>query len=343
MTRTETAPPLAGSVNHQTRHSIRLPAETGAVVALAVLLALLGWLHPSFLEPANLLSVLGQAALPGLLAIGMVFVLALREIDLSVGWMFHLAALLTAFLLAVGINPWLAALAGVLLGAGLGLVNGLLVVALRLPVIVVTLGTFAMFRGLAAVAVKMQATAPANPSGELFEIVHGKLFGVVPTAVFVFAAMAMVMQLVLQRSRFGYRVQAVGSNPQAALYAGIPTGTVRLQALVLMGTVSGLAGALWLGSPVTDTDQGGGFVLMAIAAALIGGTSLSGGRGTVIGAVIGMLIVQVILSGVTLFGIDATWNSFVIGAVMVLALALDRLVKLLRNRRTERIPENMHA
>ena len=151
------------------------------------------------------------------------------------------------------------------------------------------------------------------------------------------------MQLVLQRSRFGYRVQAVGSNPQAALYAGIPTGTVRLQALVLMGAVAGLAGALWLGSPVTEVDQGGGFVLMAIAAALIGGTSLSGGRGTVIGAVIGMLVVQVILSGVTLFGIDATWSPFVIGAVMVLALALDRLVKLLRNRRAERIPENLHA
>ena len=342
MTRLDPTPQLAGSVARPKR-SLRLPAELGPLIGLVVLVAIIGFARPGFFDQANVLSLLETAAYPGMLAIGMVFVLALREIDLSVGWMFHLAALLTAFLLAAGINPWLAALAGVLLGAGLGLVNGLLVVALRLPVIVVTLGTFAMFRGLAAVAVKMQATAPANPGGELFEIVHGKLFGLVPTAVFVFAALAVVMQLVLQRSRFGYRIQAVGSNPQAALYAGIPTGTVRLQALVLMGAVAGLAGALWLGSPVTDVDQGGGFVLMAIAAALIGGTSLSGGRGTVIGAVIGMLIVQVILSGVTLFGIDATWSPFAIGAVMVLALALDRLVKLLRNRRAERIPENLHA
>lgn len=342
MTRLDPTPQLAGSVARPKR-SLRLPVELGPLVGLVVLVAIIGFARPGFFDQANVVSLLEAAAYPGMLAIGMVFVLALREIDLSVGWMFHLAALLTAFLLAVGINPWLAALAGVLLGAGLGLVNGLLVVALRLPVIVVTLGTFAMFRGLAAVAVKMQSTAPANPSGELFEIVHSKMFGVVPTAVFVFAAMAVVMQLVLQRSRFGYRVQAVGSNPQAALYAGIPTGTVRLQALVLTGAVAGLAGSLWLGSPVTDVDQGGGFVLMAIAAALIGGTSLSGGRGTVIGAVIGMLIVQVILTGVTLFGIDATWSPFVIGAVMVLALALDRLVKLVRNRRAERIPENMHA
>ncbi|MBA1141531.1 ABC transporter permease [Mesorhizobium neociceri] len=342
MTRLDPTPPLAGSVAHPKR-SFRLPAELGPLAGLVVLVAIIGFARPGFLDQANLLSLLETAAYPGMLAIGMVFVLALREIDLSVGWMFHLAALLTAFLLAAGINPWLAAFAGVLLGAGLGLVNGLLVVALRLPAIVVTLGTFAMFRGLAAVAVKMQTSAPADQSGELSQIVHGKMFGAVPTAVFVFVAMAVVMQFVLHRSRFGYRVQAVGSNPQAALYAGIPTGAVRLQTLVLMGIVSGLAGVLWPGFPVTDADQGGGFELMAIAAAIIGGTSLSGGRGTVIGAVIGMLIVQVILSGVTLLGIDATWNPFVIGAVMLLALALDRLVKALRQRQAVRFQENLHA
>ena len=187
MTRLDPTPQLAGSVARPKR-SLRLPVELGPLVGLVVLVAIIGFARPGFLDQANLLSVLESAAYPGMLAIGMVFVLALREIDLSVGWMFHLTALLTAFLLSAGINPWLAAFAGVLLGAGLGLVNGLLVVALRLPVIVVTLGTLAMFRGLAAVAVKMQSTAPANPSGELFEIVHGKLFGVVPTAVFVFAS-----------------------------------------------------------------------------------------------------------------------------------------------------------
>ncbi|MER9728909.1 ABC transporter permease [Mesorhizobium sp. M0217] len=342
MTRLDPMLQLAGSAAHPKR-SLRLPVELRPLIGLVVLVAITGFARPDFLDEANVLSLLETAAYPGMLAIGMVFVLALREIDLSVGWIFHLAALLTAFLLAAGIDPWLAALAGVLLGAGLGLVNGLLVVALRLPAIVVTLGTFAMFRGVAAVAVKMQATAPASPGGDFFEIVHGKLFGLVPTAVFVFVAMAVVMHLVLHRSRFGYRIQAVGSNPQAALYAGIPTGAVRLQTLVLMGVISGLAGALWLGSPVTDVDQGGGFVLMAIAAAIIGGTSLSGGRGTVFGAVIGMLIVQVILSGVTLFGIDAAWSPFVIGAVMVLALALDRLAKVLRNRQAERFQENPRA
>jgi ribose transport system permease protein len=342
MTRSDTTPLLAGSIARPKR-SVRLPVELGPLVGLVVLVAIIGFARPGFLDPANLMSLLEAATYPGMLAIGMVFVLAMREIDLSVGWTFHLAAFLTAFLLTAGTNPWLAALAGVLLGAGLGLVNGLLVVALRLPVIVVTLGTFAMYRGLAAVAVKMQPSAAAVQSGELLEIVHGKLFGVMPSAVFIFAATAVVMQLVLQRSRFGYRVQAVGSNPQAAVYAGIPTGAVRLQTLVLMGIVSGLAGVMWLGAPLADAEQGSGIVLMAIAGAIIGGTSLSGGRGTAIGAVIGILIVQVILSGLSLFGIDADWNTFVIGAVMVLALALDRLIKVLRTRRAVRFQENPHG
>ncbi len=342
MTRFDPTLQLAGSAA-QPKRTFRLPAELGPLAGLVVLVAVIGFARPAFLDQSNLLSLLESAAYPGMLAIGMVFVLAIREVDLSVGWMFHLAALLTAFLLAAGINPWLAALAGVLLGAGLGLANGLLVVALHLPAIIVTLGTFAMFRGLAAVAVKMDPTAAAAQSGELFEIVHGKLFGVVPSAVFVFVAMALVMQIVLHRSRFGYRVQAVGSNPQAAVYAGIPIVQVRLLTLVLMGIISGLAGVMWLGFPVTDAEQGSGIVLMAISAAIIGGTSLAGGRGTAIGAAVGMLIVQVILSGVGLFGIDAAWNPFVIGAVMVLALALDRLLKMQRNRHAARFHKNLHG
>jgi len=348
MTRLDPTPQLAGSIARPKR-SFRLPAEFGPLVGLIILLAIVGFAQPGFLNQANLLSLLETAAYPGMLAIGMVFLLAIREIDLSVGWMFHLAAFLTALLLAAGVNPWLAALAGVLLGAGLGLVNGLLVAALRLPAILVTLGTFAMFRGLAAVAANMQgamapAAAGASRSGEFSAIVSGNLFDVVPKTVIVFIVLALVMQVVLHRSRFGYRVQAVGSNPQAAIYAGIPTGRVRLQTLVLMGMLAGFAGVMSLGlHAAADPEQASNFALIAIAAAIIGGTPLAGGRGTAIGAVIGMMIVQAILTGVSLFGIDAVWNPLVIGAVLMLALALDRLLKLLRSRRAERDPENQHA
>lgn len=336
MTRTETAPLLAGSVNRRPGRPVRLPVETGAVIALALLVAMFGWLSPSFLDPANLLSVLSQAALPGLLAIGMVFVLASREIDVSAGAVFHLAATFTALLMVAGMDPWLAALAGVAAGAGLGLINGLLVIALRLPALLVTLGTWWMIQGLSLVVGKGQTIAP--PGADVFA---SKAFVIVPVTGIVFAVLAVAMHVVLHRTRFGYRVQAVGSNPQAAAYAGIPTGKVKLLALVLMGAMAGLAGVIHVGAQgaIAPAD-GGTFALLAIAAAIIGGTSLSGGNGSVIGAAIGMLVLQTILSAMTTLGVDAIWAAFTTGALVVLALGVDRMIRLWRDRRADRARDN---
>ena len=159
-----------------------------------------------------------------------------------------------------------------------------------------------------------------------------------PAAVFVL--LAVVMHFVLHRTRFGYRVQAVGSNPEAAELAGISNAAVRLQTLVLMGAICGLSGAMYVGfRGAIDPNEGSDFVLAVIAAVIIGGTPLSGGAGTVIGAVIGMLIIQVISSGLIFFGIDATWSTFVTGAVIVLAVSLDQLVKYQRSRRAARLKD----
>ena len=127
-----------------------------------------------------------------------------------------------------------------------------------------------------------------------------------------------------------------GSNPEAAAHAGIPTSLVRLQTLVLMGAICGLSGVMYVGfRGAIDPNEGSDFMLVVIAAAIIGGTPLSGGHGTIIGAVVGMMIIQVISSGLIFFGIDATWSTFVTGAVTVLAVSLDRLIKFQRLRRAE--------
>ncbi|MFC3321924.1 ABC transporter permease [Mesorhizobium cantuariense] len=316
MTRTDTAPPLAGSANRKPRRSIRLPAETGAAV--------------------------GLAALPGLLAIGMVFVLTMRDIDLSAGAVFHLAAVVASLLMVSGIDPWLAALVGIALGAALGLINGLLVITLRLPAMVVTLGTWWMIEGLSLVAGKGQTIAPPGADSGFFTTLSGKAFAVVPAACIVFVVLALAMHVVLHRTRFGYRVQAVGSNRQAAAYAGIPTPEVRLLTLVLMGAMAALAGVIHVGAQgAIAPGYGSGFALLAIAAAIIGGTSLSGGHGSVVGAAIGVLIVQMILSAVTLLGVDAAWSTFATGALTVLALAFDRLFRLWRNRHAGHGEDNL--
>jgi ribose transport system permease protein len=317
------------------RRAFRLPEEIGVIIALLVLVAIIGIARPRFLNPLNLFSLLGNTTFLGMLAIGMVFLLAIREIDLSVGWMFNFSAVFAALLMVAGIDPWLAAAAGILFGAGLGLVNGLIAVTLRLPSIIVTLGTYSMYQGLSLVVNKGRAIVPSDQSSNFFSVISEKLFGLLPVAALVFIVLAVVMHIVLHRTRFGYRVQAVGSNPEAAAHAGIPTARVRLQTLVLMGAISGLSGVMYVGfRGAIDPNEGSDFVLVVIAAVIIGGTPLSGGYGTIIGAVIGMMIIQVISSGLIFFGIDATWSTFVTGAVTVLAVSLDRLIKVQRSRQS---------
>jgi ribose transport system permease protein len=325
--------PEAAEAPVSRRRPFRLPEEIGVIVALLVIIAVIGIARPRFLNPINLLTILGNTTFQGMLSLGMVFLLAIREIDLSVGWMFNFSAVVAALLMVAGVNPWLAALGGVGFGAVLGLVNGVLAIGLGLPSIIVTLGTYSMFEGLSLVANQGRAVFPSDQSSSFFSFASMKVFRVVPVVGVVFVALAIVLHIVLHRTRFGYRVQAVGSSPEAARFAGIPIALVRLQTLVLMGAICGLSGSMYVGfRGAIDPQEGADFALIVIAAVIIGGTPLSGGWGTVIGAVVGMLIIQVISSGIIFFGIDATWSTFVTGAVIVLAVALDQIVKRQRDR-----------
>jgi ribose transport system permease protein len=323
----------AAAVSQLRRRSFRLPEEIGVIVALIVMIAVIGVARPRFLNPINLLTILGNTTFQGMLSLGMVFLLAIREIDLSVGWMFNFSAVVAALMMTGGVNPWLAAVAGVGFGALLGLVNGVLAIGLGLPAIIVTLGTYSMFEGLSLVANHGRAVFPTDQSSSFFAFASMKMFRIVPVVGVLFVGLAVVLHIVLHRTRFGYRVQAVGSNPEAARFAGIPIALVRLQTLILMGAVCGLSGAMYVGfRGAIDPQEGADFALIVVAAVIIGGTPLSGGWGTVIGAVVGMLIIQVISSGIIFFGIDATWSTFVTGAVIVLAVSLDQIVKRQRDR-----------
>jgi ribose transport system permease protein len=350
MTKTDQAPRRALSSTRlgarsapSARRRLRLPEEAGVLVALIVMIAVIGFAKPRFLNPINLFTVLGNTTFQGMLSLGMVYLLAIREIDLSVGWMFNFSAVVAALLMVAGANPWLAMIAGIAFGALLGLVNGLLSITLRLPSIIVTLGTFSMFEGLSLVSNNGRAINPPDPTTSYFTLISAKIFGVVPVVAIVFVLLTVALHFVLHRTRFGYRVQAVGSNPDAALLAGIPNALVRLQTLVLMGVIAGLSGSMYVGfRGAIDPQEGSDFVLTVIAAVIIGGTPLSGGYGTVFGAMIGMLIIQVIASGIIFFGIDATWSTFVTGAVIIIAVVLDQIVRYHRQRRAnaQRFNEN---
>lgn len=333
---TADGPPSPGPIGRERtglRVRGRVPDEAGVAISLVLLVGFIGVFHRSFVDPHNLLQLSASASFFGVISLATVYLLALGEIDLSVGWMFNFAAVIAARLMVSGINPWLAALAGILFGGFLGAANGILAIALRLPVIIVTLGTFSMFQGLSLVTNGQAAVVPENTTSTFFRFATATPLSV-PVPAILLVVLMIVLHVALHRTRFGYRILAIGSNKEAARLAGIPVSRVKLGALILVGSVCGLSGVLFLGAQgAVDPSSGSDFMLLVIAAAIIGGTPLSGGSGTVIGAAIGVLIIASIQSGIAFFGVEATWSTFVTGAVIVLAVGIDQLVRWQRRRR----------
>jgi ribose transport system permease protein len=305
---------------------LRAPAAS-VVLATLLLVALIGAAHPTFLQPAQLFDILQASTYIGLLAVGMSYLVAMREIDLSVGSQFGLCLIATGLLISHGVNAWLAGAIGIVAGALLGLVNATVVTYIRIPTIVATLATLSVFRGLAIALTNGQQVVGLPVTGSFFTVLGGKVGGL-PISVIVLAIVAVVLGLVLHHTPFGYRVLAVGSNPDAAAFAGISVVRVRMQVLVMVGVLAGIGGCLGLAYFTSgDPTIGTGFELQAIAAAVIGGTPLRGGTATIIGAVCGAVLLNVVASGLTYFSIPANWSAFATGLVILVAVGIDSLVR----------------
>ena len=308
---------------------------------ILVFVALVGTItafHPEYLNSYSLTNIGTEAAYFGTMALGMVFLLSMREIDLSVGSIFGLTIVVVAHLVETGMRPWAAAAIGLLVGPVLGAVNGMVANALRIQTIIVTLGTLSVYRAFALIVsndMVLEHNLPTQDS--YFQLLGGKLFSV-PISIWMFGVLAVILHVVYRYTRFGFNVRAVGSNAEAARLAGISIPTVRLTALALQGLLCSIAGVvafayLEAGDPVTGT----GFELSVIAAAIIGGTALSGGQGSVIGAVIGALIISTITTGLIQFGVTQDWALFATGAAVIAAVALDAFLKRRRLRAAEKL------
>lgn len=301
--------------------------ELGVVAALVALVLVVGAFHPAFLRWAQLVDVVEQAAFVGILACGMTFLLAMRELDLSVGSTYALSIIGAATLMQAGVNPWLGAVAGVVLGGLLGVVNGIICEVVGIPSIITTLGTLSAYRGLALAVSDGRNVADLPRAHAFFTVAGGEVLGL-PVPVWVLLIVAAVLTIVLRRTRFGAVVRAVGSNGEAALFAGISLSGTRMKVLALSGALAGLSGMLTLAFFASgDPTIGGGYELTAIAAAIIGGTPLRGGSGTVWGSVLGAVILGTVASGLVYFGVPINWNLFATGVVILLAVALDSLLR----------------
>jgi len=311
-----------------------LEVESNSVlVATIALIVFIGILHPDFLAWGQLKEVVQNSAYVGIIAAGMAFLISMREIDLSVGSMFGLALVISALLMQHGMNPWLAALIGVLLGCAMGLFNAILVQFVAIPAIVATLATLSMYRGLSQ-ALSDGEQVTGLPAGNSFFTFFGGDFAGLPVSVWVLILVAIVLTVVLRFTPYGYRVRAIGSNPEAATFSGISIPRVRVQTLVLVGGLAGLSGMLGLAFFISgDPNIGTGFELQAIAAVVIGGTPLRGGSATVVGAVLGSILLSAVNSGLAYFDVPVNWSNFATGAVILAAVALDSLIRSRRRHR----------
>lgn len=275
-----------------------------------------------FLSPNNLLNIFRQTATITVIAVGMTYVIACAEIDLSVGSVAGLSSVCTAMALSQwGLIPGI--LAGLAVGLVVGSVNGALVSLLGIPSFLVTLGMLGIAVG---VAQWITASAPQPILNDTFNMLFGSgNFGPVPGLVVWSAIFVAIGAVVLNRTRFGRQVLATGGNRNAAEFTGINTKRIKFQVLLVSGVAASVAGMLYAGRLQSGRFQwGAGDELSAIAAVILGGTSLFGGFGSIVGTLFGALLIGLINNGLILAGLDSSQQQVVRGAIIILAVALAR-------------------
>jgi ribose transport system permease protein len=304
------------------------PEDAGLVIVFALMILAIGIPYPEFFSFGSLKTVLRQSALIGIIAFGMVFLVAMVEIDLSVGGIFATASSLAALLIKFHhVDPWLAVAIALLAGVFLGGLNGVLTGLLKVPLIIVSLGTLSAYFGLHLILSDGKAVHGLPKDHLFFTLFGGDLFEL-PVSVWTSIGCAVILYFVFAHTRFGATVRAVGSNPSAAEFIGININRVRIYTTALVGLLAAFSGVMTLAYfKAVDTSSGRSLGLEVIAAVVIGGTSLAGGSGTIIGAALGVLIITTIDSGLVFYGVNLNYSEFVTGAVIVGAIALDRISK----------------
>jgi len=304
--------------------------ELGIVVALALLIAVTGILEPRFLETASLRNLALNASIFAILAVGQTLVIITRNVDLSVGSVVGLTAFLAGDLLSKhpGMALPLVFLLAILMGAACGLLNGFLTTWGQVPALVVTLGMLYAYRGLAFLWTNgRQINAETLPESFL-NIGTGTVLGV-PYLVVIALVVVVVVGQWLRDFRAGRELYAIGSNPEGARLAGVRSGRRVFWAFVASGALAGLAGVLFTARFGTvDATAGSGYELTVISATVVGGVAIFGGTGSVYGAALGALLLNTITSSLIVLKVDAFWQQAAIGALLLLAIAFDRLVGL---------------
>ena len=306
------------------------------LIFLILLILIFSSLHPRFLHPLNIFNVMRQISITGLIALGMTFVIIVRGIDLSVGSLIALCGLVGAVIakgglverFSVGVgtelaNPWYWALAGsVLIGLLAGTVNGVCITKLKVPAFVVTLGGLSAYRGTALI---VSDGGPISGFNEAYRWIGQGKIGMVPIPVIIFLVFIVLCHIVLKYTVYGRYIYSVGGNPEAARLSGINIDLIIISTYIITGFLVGLA-AFILSARLNSAEAvaGMGYELNVIAVVVVGGTSLFGGRGNILGTIIGAMLFGVLQNGLVLLNVSSYIQQIIIGIILILAVTFDK-------------------
>jgi ribose transport system permease protein len=328
MTTTErTTTPLADTGRHVDRRRVlRLLGENGFIVIFVLWVILLSLTTNSFATADNLFLVLRQAAITGIVAIGAHFIILLGNIDLSSAATLTLSGVVMAALLVnFGAHPIVASLGALAVGALVGLANGLIVTRLRINAIITTLGTSGILAGMSLIYTQGK-TIFGDPIDAIEFLSRGRVLDVLPVPVIILFVLYGVAYLILKFTTFGAHVFAVGNNERAAWLAGLPVDRVKLMAFILAGMLGGFGGIMQVARQGTATGtMGDDFLFPILTAVVLGGASLSGGRGKIFNTLIAAVFLTTVTNGMIKLGMDIYLQRIVSGVILVVALSLDRL------------------
>ncbi|WP_047673457.1 ribose ABC transporter permease [Paenibacillus sp. V4I9] len=294
----------------------------GSLLGLVLIVVILSVVNGDFLTVGNIFNVLRQISINALIAFGMTFVILTGGIDLSVGSILALSSAFTAGLMASGMNTWLAVGIGLIGGLVMGAINGLLITKGKVAPFIATLATMTVFRGLTLVYTQGR---PITGFKEDFALLGKGYFLQIPMPIIWMVIAFAVLYIILKHTTFGRRVYALGSNEEATWLSGINTSKVKILVYSISGLLAAISGII-LTSRLNSAQPtaGGAFELDAIAAVVLGGTSLSGGRGWIVGTLIGAMIIGVLDNGLNLLNVSSFYQQVVKGVVILIAVLLDR-------------------
>jgi ribose transport system permease protein len=306
--------------------------ELGIFMALLILFLILSISTDSFFQFSNIIIVLRHSVFTGIMALGAVFMISQGDIDLSVGGIYNLVGLMLLVLLERGWPVNLVVPLGLIIGILCGLVNMSLSIGLRIPMLIITLGTMNIYRGLGLVIYDGRFKTDYPLDNFLFKI-FGGTFGGIPFGIFALVILALLLFYIFGFTKFGIHVRSIGGNLIVAKAMGIKISKTRIYAAMINGGLAAISAILTFGYLRTALPSfGTGYEFIALAAAIIGGTALSGGSGSIFGAALGAIVISLIVNGIAHLGISTYWSATVTGTIIIMAVAIDYISKRNYNR-----------